>query len=92
MSIESRLDKLRGASMMEVSLSDLIAGECAHVVSFAPAGEAREKLLRLGVVPGIGLRVESVSENGGSVEITIMGSRVSIGKADADEIKVKRFE
>ncbi len=91
-SIRSGLNGVQGAIMREVSLSELNPGEHAEIVSFAPAGEAREKLLRLGVVPGISLEVTNVSEDSGPMKITIMGSRLNIARADADKIRVKRFE
>lgn len=74
------------------SLASLAIGRPATVVALGGQRSFRRRLLELGFVPGTRIVVRNVAPLGDPLEIEIRGCRVSIRRAEAQEITVQRTE
>lgn len=74
-------------------LSDLQCGHHAQVVGFAK-GERfyRQKLLAMGLIPGTPFILTRVAPLGDPVEIRVRGYSLSLRKAEASILDVRRME
>ena len=76
---------------MNAKLKDLAVGDRAVVVGFADSGKAyRQKLLSMGLTPGTEISVTRVAPMGDPVEIRVRGFALSLRKAEADALNVRR--
>ena len=72
-----------------IALSSMSLGQRALIVAFAYDTDQGERIQKMGFVPGEQLEVVRLPPQGGSIEIKIRGYFVSLGKQEADRIKVK---
>jgi ferrous iron transport protein A len=74
-------------------LSDLQCGHYAQVIGFAK-GERfyRQKLLAMGLTPGTPFRLTRVAPLGDPVEIRVRGYSLSLRKAEANILNIRRME
>ena len=73
-----------------LTLADLPAGQEAEVLQVGGEAGLRRFLLELGVVPGARIQVVSVPSPEGPIEIIVRGYHVSLQKAEASRITVRR--
>lgn len=79
--------------MESLRLSDIGVGESAVVSGFAAGGAGyRSKLLSMGLTPGVRIRLAAVAPLGDPVEIEVRGFNLSLRKAEADVIVLRREE
>lgn len=78
---------------MDERLQDLSAGESAEVSGYAP-GEAgyRDRLLAMGLTRGTRFTVVRIAPLGDPVEIDVRGFSLSLRKAEADVLLVRRTQ
>lgn len=74
-----------------LTLADLSAGQEAEVLQVGGEVGLRRFLLELGVVPGARIQVANVPSPEGPIEIVVRGDHVSLPKAEAARITVKRL-
>lgn len=74
-----------------VKLSDIDVGESAFVTGFEAGGAGyRSKLLAMGLTPGVEVKVAAIAPLGDPVEIEVRGFHLSLRKAEADVLKLRR--
>jgi ferrous iron transport protein A len=71
-----------------IPLGELPIGRSATVVGF-PARHGSRRFVEMGLVPGAVVRAIRVAPLGDPKEYAVMGSRISIRRADADAILVR---
>ncbi|AWD23197.1 FeoA family protein [Pseudogemmobacter blasticus] len=75
---------------MTAALATLAPGATARVTGYAPGGAAyRQKLLSMGLTPGVTLRVLRVAPLGDPVVIELRGYQLSLRKAEAAALIVE---
>ena len=70
------------------SLRDVAVGSTAEVALVAGADPTAERLLEMGLTPGVRVRVVGTAPLGCPVELEVRGYRLSIRKSDAARIAV----
>lgn len=75
----------------ETTLSQLIPGERAVILSVGVEGVARRRLLDLGFLPGAEVEVAMLSPWGDPTAYWIKGSKVALRKEDASRIVIRRI-
>jgi Fe2+ transport system protein FeoA len=71
-----------------IPLGELPMGRSATVVRF-PSRNGSRRYVEMGLIPGVTVRAIRVAPLGDPVEFAVMGSRISIRRADADAILVQ---
>ena len=74
------------------TLNELKPGDRATVVKIGGGGEARRRILDMGVGKGVAIRVEKVAPLGDPIDITVKGYHLSLRKEDAKNIAVELGE
>ncbi len=74
-----------------MKLSDLNVGEAAEVLGFAEGSQAyRARLMAMGLTPGTHFRLKRLAPLGDPVEIDVRGFALSLRRAEADVVRVRR--
>ncbi len=73
-----------GASVQQMPLSFLQAGQVGHVVKVRGKGDAPRHLENIGFVPGAHVKV--VAQQAGNLIVEIKGSQVALDKASAQKV------
>ena len=74
-----------------MKLSELSVGEAAEVLGFAAGSQAyRARLMAMGLTPGTQFRLKRLAPLGDPVEIDVRGFALSLRRAEADVIRVRR--
>jgi len=77
---------------MEVSLNDLKPGDSARVAGFRPGDRNyRQRLLAMGVTPGVSLRVTRVAPLGDPVEIALRDFTLTLRRGEAAILRLERL-
>ena len=76
--------------MMPSSLAELPLGASANVQAVEGPRAFRRRLLEMGLVPGVKVRVVTVAPLGDPLRIEVRGGQWSIRKAEAKQIAVAR--
>lgn len=71
-----------------IPLGELPMGRSATVVRF-PSNSGSRRFVEMGLIPGVEVTAIRVAPLGDPVEFAVMGSRISIRRADADAILVR---
>lgn len=79
----------RGRELL--SLDRLAPGQRARVVSVRAATEIRQRLLDLGLLPGVEVALQGVAPLGDPIDIKVKGCHLSLRKAEAATIGVERL-
>ena len=74
------------------SIADFSPGEIATIIGFTGDMELQSRLVEMGFVPGVQIRVVKHAPWKGLVELKIRNYHVSIRMDDAENIKVKKYE
>jgi ferrous iron transport protein A len=70
------------------SLADVALGQSATVRDVAGSGTFRRRLLEMGLVPGVAVKVVTVAPLGDPIQIEVRGGQWSIRKDEAAKIAV----
>jgi Fe2+ transport system protein FeoA len=74
------------------SIADFNPGDVATIIGFTGGMELQSRLVEMGFVPGIQIRIVKYAPWKGLVELKIRNYHVSIRMKDAKNIKVKKYE
>jgi Fe2+ transport system protein FeoA len=74
------------------SIADLNSGDIATIIGFTGEMELQSRLVEMGFVPGIQIRMVKFAPWKGLVELKIRNYHVAIRIKDAENIKVKEYE
>ncbi len=72
------------------SLADVALGQSAMVREVAGSRAFRRRLLEMGLVPGIDVKVVTVAPLGDPIQIEVRGGQWSIRRGEAAQIGVER--
>lgn len=75
---------------LPISLSLLQPGDQAEVVSVQAHGQVRQRLLEMGFIRGVCLRVEKLAPLGDPMELVIKGYHLSLRREESACILVNR--
>lgn len=70
-------------------LSDLQIGQHGIIVALPSRGAVRNKLIALGLLPGVTVKMLRLAPLGDPMQIQIRGSSLSIRRSDATEVRIK---
>lgn len=71
-----------------ITLSELPAGRSARVVSVNGTGRVTQRLMEMGVIPGIGVKVIKTGPFGDPIEVRLRGYSLAMRKNEAEAIEV----
>jgi len=74
--------------MENMTLTDLPIGKDARVVSVSGEGSITRRLLEMGVIPGVSLRVIKAAPFGDPIEVRLKGYSLAMRKTEANAIEV----
>ena len=74
------------------SIADFSPGDITTIIGFTGEMELQSRLVEMGFVPGVQIRVVKHAPWKGLVELKIRNYHVSIRMDDAENIKVKKYE
>ncbi|HUS30368.1 MAG TPA: FeoA family protein [Kofleriaceae bacterium] len=74
---------------MPKSLAEIPLGATATIKAVEGPRAFRRRLLEMGLVPGIGVRVVTVAPLGDPLQIEVRGGQWSIRRAEAKQIEVE---
>lgn len=75
---------------MLMRLSELALGERARVVGVDATGEVGQRILEMGMTPGIEVRMAGTAPLGDPLVYEVRGYRLSLRKAEAAHVEVER--
>ncbi len=79
--------------MTVLSIGDMAVGDRGQVVRLARGDRSyREKLLSMGLTPGTEFQVVRLAPLGDPVEINVRGYAMTLRKAEAEMLNVKRID
>ena len=73
-----------------IALADVALGQTATVREVTGAGAFRRRLLEMGLVPGVTVKVVTIAPLGDPMQIEIRGGQWSIRRNEAAQIVVER--
>ena len=71
-----------------ITLDELPVGHSARVVSVNGTGRVTQRLMEMGVIPGIGVKVIKTGPFGDPIEIRLRGYSLAMRKNEAEAIEV----
>jgi ferrous iron transport protein A len=71
-----------------MTLADLPQGAGAKVISVKGNGAVSRRLMEMGIVPGVSVRVIKSAPFGDPIEIRVRGYNLAMRKSEADTIEV----
>jgi ferrous iron transport protein A len=77
---------------MTATLAHLRPGQKGRITSVGSAGAMRRRLMDMGVLPGVEIRVEKVAPLGDPVEVSVRSYLLSLRKSEAEGIAVEVTE
>jgi ferrous iron transport protein A len=75
---------------MGTRLSELSTGQKARVVDVDARGEVGQRILEMGVTPGVGIQLVGAAPLGDPLAFEVRGYRLSLRKAEAALVEVER--
>ena len=78
------------SSMMPTSLAEIPLGRAATITSVDGPRAFRRRLLEMGLVPGIEVRVVTIAPLGDPLQIEVRGGQWSIRRDEAAQIEVEQ--
>lgn len=71
------------------SLAQLSLGQSAKVVQLSKSGEIAQRLMEMGVTPGVEIRYIGSAPLGDPLEYELRGYRLCMRRSEAEQIEVK---
>jgi ferrous iron transport protein A len=71
-----------------MTLTELPKGREARVIAVNGSGSVTRRLMEMGVIPGVGVRVVKAAPFGDPIEIRVRGYSLAMRKSEADSIEV----
>ena len=76
---------------MATRLSELMNGQKARVVGVEALGEAGQRILEMGVTPGVEIRLVGTAPLGDPLAFEVRGYRLSLRRAEAALVQIERL-
>jgi ferrous iron transport protein A len=73
---------------VNTTLTDLPIGSSAHVVSVKGSGRVTRRLMEMGVIPGVQIRVIKAAPFGDPIEVRVKGYNLAMRRNEADSVEV----
>ena len=73
-----------------MTLTDLSVGENGKVVSVRGEGAIARRLMEMGVVPGVSIKIVKAAPFGDPLEIRVRGYSLALRRNEADTVEVTR--
>lgn len=70
------------------TLTSLRPGDSARVISIRDNGRISRRLMEMGVIPGVTLKVVKAAPFGDPIEVRVRGYSLAMRKSEADSIEV----
>lgn len=80
--------KRKTETLEKLTLTHLPAGKDARVIAVNGTGRVTRRLMEMGVIPGVLLRVVKTAPFGDPIEIRVRGYSLAMRKSEADAIEV----
>lgn len=74
---------------MPRTLRDIKPGQAARVLRLGGEGAVRRRIMDMGIVKGVVVRVRKIAPLGDPIEVTVRGYELSLRKEDAGRIEVE---
>ncbi|HEV7701033.1 MAG TPA: ferrous iron transport protein A [Pyrinomonadaceae bacterium] len=71
-----------------IKLTELPIGKTARVVSILGNGRTTQRLMEMGVIPGIGIEIIKTAPFGDPMEVRLRGYSLAMRRSEADAIEV----
>lgn len=71
-----------------MTLTDLPIGTSAKVISVLGENRASRRLMEMGVIPGVEIKVIKAAPFGDPIEIRVLGYNLAVRRNEADAIEV----
>lgn len=88
----SQTQKVDQKNLQKIPLSNMRVGQRGIVVRVRGKGQARQRMIDMGMVPGSEVLVVRVAPLGDPIEFTVRGYNLSLRKTEAGEIEVEVIE
>ena len=75
---------------MSITLKKLVPGEVAIVERVVATGALKRRIFDMGITPGCKITLRKVAPLGDPIELNLRGYELSIRKAEAETILVKK--
>lgn len=85
---KERLMKRKTESVGGITLTNLPIGSDARVVSVNGNSRITQRLMEMGVVPGVSVRVVKMAPFGDPIEVRVRGYSLAMRRSEADAIEV----
>ena len=82
------LAQRQGEGSRTMSLNSLNTGEQGKVVQVGGEGAVRQRILDMGILPGVSVRVERVAPTGDPIWIRVQGFQLSLRRQEAQSIQL----
>ena len=77
-------------AIKHMTLTDLSVGENGKVVSVRGEGAIARRLMEMGVVPGVSIKIVKAAPFGDPLEIRVRGYSLALRRNEADTVEVTR--
>jgi ferrous iron transport protein A len=74
-----------------MTLRELEIGSSANVVAVHGSGTVAKRLMEMGIIPGVSVRVVKAAPFGDPLEIRVRGYSLALRKSEADAIEVSNY-
>jgi ferrous iron transport protein A len=75
---------------MVTCLAELAIGQCGRVLAVDASGESGQRILEMGLTPGVSFRVVGVAPLGDPIIFEVRGYRLSLRRIEAALVEVER--
>lgn len=75
-----------------MTLADLPSGESRTVLSVRGEGRVSRRLMEMGVVPGVAVRMVKSAPFGDPIEIRVRGYSLALRKSEAEAVELTKAE
>ncbi len=75
-----------------MKLTNIPSGESAKVIRISGNNQITKRLMEMGVVPGVSVRMIKSAPFGDPLEISLRGYHLAMRKSEADQIEVQGSE
>ena len=71
-----------------MTLTDLPVGRDAHVVTVNGTSRVSRRLMEMGVIPGVDVRIVKMAPFGDPIEVRVRGYSLAMRRSEADGVEV----
>jgi len=72
-----------------MKLTNIPSGESAKVTAISGSNQITKRLMEMGVVPGVSVRMIKSAPFGDPLEVSLRGYHLAMRKSEADQIEVQ---